>query len=207
MIDVTRRAFLAGAAASLPAMLRAADPPSPVMTRLSTYMSAAQGRELPADVIEKTKQMVLDTFAAMVSGSGLPPGRVAIQFARAHSGERVATVAGSNVLCGAIDAALVNGMLAHSDETDDTHAPSLSHPGCSVVPAALAVGEQFGVSGARFLRAVALGYDIGPRMTITMGREIPMVEAHKSTHTISGTFGSAAAAGCGGAIFTPRPNI
>ncbi len=46
---------------------------------------------------------------------------------------------------------MVNGMLAHSDETDDTHAPSLSHPGCSVVPAALAAGEQFGVSGVRFL--------------------------------------------------------
>jgi 2-methylcitrate dehydratase PrpD len=192
---VTRRAFLAGAASSLPAVLRAAEPPSPVMTRLSTYMSAAQDRALPADVIEKTKQMVLDTFAAMISGSGLPPGRVAIQFARAHGGERVATIAGSNALCGAIDAALVNGMLAHSDETDDTHAPSLSHPGCSMVPAALAAGEQFGVSGARFLRAVALGYDIGPRMTMTMGREIPMVQGHKSTHTISGTFGSAAAAG------------
>jgi 2-methylcitrate dehydratase PrpD len=159
-------------------------------------MSAAQARDLPAEVIEKTKQMILDTLAAMISGSGLPPGRVAIQFARAHSREHVATVAGSNLLCGAIDAAMVNGMLAHSDETDDTHAPSLSHPGCSVVPAALAAGEQFGISGTRFLRAVALGYDIGPRMTITMGREIPMVEGHKSTHTISGTFGSAAAAGC-----------
>jgi 2-methylcitrate dehydratase PrpD len=192
MTAISRRTFLAGAAA-IGGVLRAA--PGPVMARLSEYMSAAAGRELPAEVIEKTKQMVLDTFAAMVSGTGLPPGRVALQFARAHGGERVATVAGSNLLCGAIDAALVNGMLAHSDETDDTHAPSLSHPGCSVVPAALAAGEQFGVSGARFLRAVALGYDIGPRMTMTMGREIPMTEGHKSTHTISGTFGSAAAAG------------
>ncbi len=45
-----------------------------------------------------------------------------------------------------------------------------------------------------FLRAVALGYDIGPRMTIAMGRET-MTEGHRSTHSISGTFGSAAAAG------------
>ena len=63
-------------------------------------------------------------------------------------------------------------MLAHSDETDDTHAPSQSHPGCAVVPAALAAGEQFGIDGTRFLRAVALGYDVGPRVTMRSARSI-----------------------------------
>src|SRR3989442_2027907 len=132
----------------------------------------------------------------MVSGSELPPGRFAIQFARAYGGDKVATVAGANVVCGPIEAALANGMLAHSDETDDTHPPSQSHPGCSVVPAALAVGEKFGVDGTRFLRAVALGYDVGPRVTATLGRLQYMVDSHHSTHSISGTFGAAAAAGC-----------
>jgi 2-methylcitrate dehydratase PrpD len=168
---------------------------SPVMTTLSTYMSAAGTRVLPAEVIEKAKRHILDTLAAMVSGSDLPPGRLAIKFARAHSGEKVATVVGSNVVCGAIEAALANGMLAHSDETDDSHAPSLSHPGCAVVPAALAAAEQFGVDGMRFLRAVTLGYDIGPRVTMAMGRGI-RYEGHKSTHSIAGVFGAAAAAGC-----------
>ena len=46
-----------------------------------------------------------------------------------------------------MDAALVNGVLAHSDETDDSHGPSQSHPGASIVPAALALGEDLGVSG------------------------------------------------------------
>ena len=99
-------------------------------------------------------------------------------------------------MCGAIEAAMCNGMLAHSDETDDTHPPSQSHPGASIVPSALAVGEQFNNDGARFLRAVALGYDIGPRVTITLGKLQYMVETHRSTHALSGTFGSAAAAAC-----------
>ncbi len=99
-------------------------------------------------------------------------------------------------MCGAIEAAMCNGMLAHSDETDDTHPPSQSHPGASVVPSALAVGEQFGNDGQRFLRAVALGYDIGPRVTITLGKLQYMVDTHRSTHALSGTFGSAAAAAC-----------
>src|SRR6266853_1987159 len=167
---------------------------SPLMTTLSNYMAAAAGRGLPEPVVEKTKHIILDTLAAMVSGSELPPGRFAIKFARAYKGEKISTVAASNVVCGPIEAALANGMLAHSDETDDTHSFSQSHPGCSVVPAALAVGEQFGIDGTRFLRAVALGYDIGPRVTITLGKLQYMVDSHRSTHAISGTFGSAAAA-------------
>src|SRR5437867_2818093 len=176
----------------------AAAPPevSSVMTTLSTYMSEAASRRLPDAVVEKTKHLILDTLAAMVSGSELPPGRFAIQFARAYGGDKIATVAASNVVGGPIEAAMANGMLAHSDETDDTHSFSQSHPGCSVVPAALATGEQFGIDGTRFLRAVTLGYDIGPRVTATLGRLQYMVESHRSTHAISGTFGSAAAAGC-----------
>jgi 2-methylcitrate dehydratase PrpD len=196
---VTRRRLLQSslAAAVLPVRrMAAADPLSPVMAKLSAYMAAAKDRALPSEAVEKTKQIVLDTFAAMVSGADLPPGKLAINLARVHAGEKVATVAGSNVVCGPIEAALANGMLAHSDETDDSHAPSLSHPGCSVVPVALAASEQFDADGTRFLRAVALGYDIGPRMTMTMGRDVAMLEGHKSTHSISGTFGSAAAGGC-----------
>ena len=67
-----------------------------------------------------------------------------------------------------IEAALANGVLEQSDETDDSHGPSQSHPG-PVVPAALALGEKFGIDGTRFLRAVTLGCDIGPRMTMAMG--------------------------------------
>src|SRR5438094_388077 len=174
----------------------AAPATSNLMSMLSTYMSEAASRKLPEEIVEKTKQVILDTVAAMISGAELPPGKFAIQFARAHKGQKIATVAASNVVGGPIEAAMANGMLAHSDETDDTHSFSQSHPGCSVVPAALATGEQFGIDGSRFLRAVTLGYDIGPRVTATLGRLPYMAETHRSTHSLSGTFGSAAAAGC-----------
>ena len=155
-------------------------------------MSEAAGRTLSAEAAEKTKHHILDTFAAMISGADLAPGRVALRLAQAHAGGP-ATVVASTLRCGAAEAAMVNGMLAHSDETDDSHAPSLSHPGCSVVPAALAAGEEFGIDGTRFVRAVALGYDVGPRVMMTLGGE-----THHSSHSIAGTFGSAAAAACAG---------
>ena len=63
-----------------------AEPSGPVMAALSAYMAAAKDRALPADVVEKAKHHILDTFAAMVSGSELPPGRAALALARAQAG-------------------------------------------------------------------------------------------------------------------------
>jgi 2-methylcitrate dehydratase PrpD len=183
----------AGAARGAPAV-------SPVMAALSAYMSEARERALPDDVVEKSKHHVLDTIAAMISGVALLPGQAAIRFVEGYGGARVATVVGCDVLTGPIEAALANGVLAHADETDDSHAPSLSHPGCAVVPAALAVGEQRGIDGTRFLRAVALGYDVGPRVTMCLGVPALSREAHKSSHSIAGVFGAAAAAGCAAAL-------
>ena len=173
-------------------------PVSDVMMRLSAYMSQARERPLPPDVLEKAKWHVLDTFAAMVSGSELAPGQAAIKFARAYGGKAVATIVGDTVLCGAIEAALVNGVMAHADETDDTLAPGPWHPGCNVVPAALAVGEQFGTSGVHFARAVVLGYDIGTRVLATL--QPGLAGGHKLTYGIGGVFGAAAAAGCAASL-------
>jgi len=176
---------------------------SPVMVKLSTYMSAARGQALPDEVVEKLKHHVLDTFAAMISGAELPPGRLALQFAQTYGGEKVSTIVCSTILCDPIQAAFVNGMLAQSDETDDSHAPSLSHPGSAVVPAALAVGERFGIDGPQFMRAVTLGYDIGTRVSMTLGGQEYMNETHRDTHAIASGFGAAAAAGSA-ANLTPQ---
>ena len=143
---------------------------SPIMTTLSTYMADAARRPLPDAVVEKTKHMILDTLAAAISGrSCRRDSSPSTSRERTAASESPPSPA-ATVVCGPIEAALANGMLAHSDETDDTHPPSQSHPGCSVVPAALAVGEKWGIDGQRFMRAVALGYDVGPRFTATLGK-------------------------------------
>jgi 2-methylcitrate dehydratase PrpD len=179
-----------------PSATPAASAPGAVIVKLSTYMSEAGTKPLPDQVVEKTKEHTLDTIAAMISGVDLPPAQIALKFARAHAGEKTATIVGSNVLCGVLEAAIANGMMAHSDETDDSHAPSHSHPGCAIVAAALAAGEQFGISGARFLRAITLGYDIGTRVLMCLGGLPFQMQTHRSAHCIANTFGAAAAAGC-----------
>jgi 2-methylcitrate dehydratase PrpD len=170
--------------------------PEPVMDALSAYMSAAANRVLPAEAADHAKHHLLDTLAAMISGSQLLPGQAALRYAIAHAGKGAATIVGSTLTSGPGDAALANGVMAHADETDDSHNASRSHPGCAVVPAALATGEELGIDGARFLRAVTLGYDIGTRVVTAMGGAEFSYASSLSTHSIAGTFGAAAAAAC-----------
>ena len=197
---VTRRELLKDFACLLaysgfsPIPLFASDQVSPLMDTLSRHMADASAKALPVEASRETRHHILDTIAAMVSGSTLIPGKHAIEFAANYGGERVATVVASQVSCGAMEAAFANGVLAHSDETDDDFTTGGAHPGCAVVPAALAVGEQFGISGAHFERAVALGYDLAMRAMRTVGPGM------KETHNLVGTMGASAAAGCAASL-------
>jgi 2-methylcitrate dehydratase PrpD len=165
---------------------------SPLMQRLGAYIARAPRKRLPPQVAEKTKHHLLDTIAAMVSGSRLPPGRKAIAFARTRGGTKEACVVAAGFSTAVENAALANGMLAHADETDDSHAPSLTHPGCGIVPAALAMAEREGASGEDLLRAVALGYDVGCRLTMSLDAYQFREDGH-STHSFGPMFGAAAA--------------
>jgi 2-methylcitrate dehydratase PrpD len=167
---------------------------SPLMQRLSAYIAGALRKPLPAAVAEKTKHHLLDTLAAMVSGSRLRPGREAIAFARSQGGVKEAGVIGSRVVAAATNAALANGMLAHADETDDSHSRSQTHPGCGVVAASLAMAERERAGGAALLRAVALGYDVCCRLTQSLNA-VQFRAAGHSTHSFGPTFGAAASAG------------
>lgn len=167
---------------------------SPITTRLCDYIASALDRPLPEEVALKARHHILDTVASMLSGARLKPGMVAIAYVRGQGGTPEATLMGTSVLTSAVNAALGNGMMAHANETDDSHAPSRTHPGCAVVPAAWAMAERHNRSGADLLKAVVLGYDICSRMTRALGIHV-VPRSHRSTHSIGGLWGAAAAAG------------
>jgi 2-methylcitrate dehydratase PrpD len=155
-----------------------------IIDSLVEYMLAARGAALPAEVIQKGKSHLLDTLAAIVSGSTLKPGQLGLQHARALGGKEECSVLGSNLKTMPIVAAFANGMSGHADETDDSN--SQLHPGCAIVPAALAIAESQNRGGDALLRAVILGYDIGFRFH----------QAFEPRSTSFGaTFGCATAAG------------
>ena len=156
-------------------------------------MVKARSAELPPDVILAAKHRILDTLAAMVSGAHLKPGEMAIKYTRTQGGTPEATVVTTDIMTTAINAALANAMFAHADETDDFHPRTKAHPGCAVIPAALAMAERQGSTGTDLLRAVTLGYDLCCRFLLALGAD--QVRAnHRSAEGTSSTLASVGAA-------------
>jgi 2-methylcitrate dehydratase PrpD len=164
------------------------------MRRLSVFIADARGASLPAAVVEAAEHHILDTLAAIVSGTRLHPGGLGIGYARELGGKPEALILGTSVVTGAATAALANGISAHSDETDDSHFTSRTHPGAAILPAALAVAEQRHMSGGDFLRAVVAGYDVGCRLVHALDMR-GFAALHRSCHGFGGTFGAGTAAG------------
>jgi 2-methylcitrate dehydratase PrpD len=170
----------------------AARPGADLMADVSAYISRGAEAELPKEVIEKAKHHILDTLAAMVSGSNLKPGKLAIKYIQNQGGTEEAQVVASKVVTSAINAAFANGMMAHADETDDSHTKTLVHPGSAVVPAALAMSEIEGAGGRRFLKSVVVGYDVGCRMILALDSQ-HLLQGSGATPGIGGCFGAASA--------------
>ncbi|NOT45409.1 MAG: MmgE/PrpD family protein [Acidobacteria bacterium] len=193
MAQAAQAAQAAQTGQAAPALAAPALTGSDLTGRLARYMAAAPGRDVPAQAIDDAKARILDTLAAIVSGSSLPPGQLAMAYVRDQGGTPQASVACTDIRSTAVNAAFAGGMLAHADETDDFEPVTKAHPGCSVVPAALAVGEWQGRSGREFIRAVVLGYDLCCRVLMALGPD-HVRATHRSAEGLSSTFGAAAAA-------------
>lgn len=160
---------------------------------LVDFLTGARSASLSDEVIEKTKRHLVDTVAAMVSGARLPVGLRALDVVPALGGPAQALVIGSPTRLPAYLAAMINAMLAHADETDDSHERSKFHPGCGIIPAALALAQQQHASGRDAIRAIALGYDVAARTLEALG-PMPLNQAGHASHAIGPLFGCGAVA-------------
>jgi 2-methylcitrate dehydratase PrpD len=164
-----------------------------ITRQLARYMVEARDRDLPADIARETRHRILDTLGAIVSGAQMKPGEAAIRYVQAQGGTPEASVLTTSIKTSAVNAALANGMFGHADETDDFEPVTKAHPGCAVLPAALAVAEREGRSGTEVVRAVALGYDLCCRFLMALGPD-HVRGTHRSAEGTSATFGAVAAA-------------
>ena len=160
---------------------------------MADHIANALAPPLPPEVEEKARLHLLDTLAAILSGAHLPAGLAGARLVPRLGGPPEALAVATGQLTGVVTAALANAMAAHADETDDSHVGGRFHPGCAILPAALAMAEAKGRSGQDLLRALVLGYDIGARAVMAMGVR-SADRARFSTHSIGGNFGATAAA-------------
>lgn len=159
------------------------------------FAASAHSRLLPDPVIAKAKMHIIDTLAAIVSGSDLEAGEAGRRYAEGVGGPAVAPVLGTSLRAPLVEAALANGMSAHADESDDSHEESQTHPGCGVVPAAIVVADETDASGMAFLRATVLGYEMTIRLATALGSSMTFKSSSLSSHAYGPLFGAGYAAG------------
>lgn len=165
-----------------------------IQQTLTKYISEALTHELPKETQINTRYHLLDTMIAILTGRLLPPGQKGFEFSKKQGGPQESTLLGNNIKVSAINAGFGNGMAAHANETDDSHTVGRFHPGCAIVPATLAIAEKENSNCEEILKAIALGYDIGVRITTSLGYKTPKTTIF-ATHSLGPIFGSAASAG------------
>jgi len=160
-----------------------------VTSELGAWVSRLGFESIPADVVAHLKLCVLDSLGCGLFGTMQQWGRIASDVAVSFTGSGASSLFGRPEKVSPPDAALANGTAIHGFEIDDVHVSSSLHPGAVTLPAALAIAEAQGASGAELLIALAAGYEAGIRVGICAG-----VSHSTSGYHVTGTVGSIAAA-------------
>lgn len=141
-------------------------------TGIAGFVSGLRYEDIPGEVIERIKLLILDSLGCAVFGAGLPWSRILMDTLGAVDTTPGCTLWGTGRRLSAPHAALVNGTLVQGFELDDVHRVGVLHVGAVTLPAVLAVAElRPGMTGRELLTAAVAGYEIGPRVGMCMGQE------------------------------------
>ncbi|MBI2858558.1 MAG: MmgE/PrpD family protein [Chloroflexi bacterium] len=126
---------------------------------LADFLVALRNADVGEEVVESAKDHILDQIGVQLAASTKPWSVVMRRYVLSLGGAEESTIVGHGDKVKAECAALANATFGHGFELDDTYLPGNLHPGCIVVPSALAVGEKEKIDGARFLASVIAGYE------------------------------------------------
>src|SRR5947209_6781522 len=125
-----------------------------VTEQMARFVVTCDIRKMPKEVVERAQMFVLDYLGVALTGSFIKSSRIIGDVVKTMGGKEKCTVIGREYRSSPMMAALVNGTTGHAVETDDDHRTSVLHPAVAVVPAALAVAEWVGASGAKVVEGV-----------------------------------------------------
>src|SRR5262249_41772278 len=136
----------------------------PVTAELARRAAAMAWRDLPEDLLERTKQCLLDWFAVTVAGAQEELTDILIREAMEDGAKGSASLVGRSEKTLPSSAALINGSASHALDYDDVNFAMHGHPTVTVVPALLALGEQRKASGRLFVESFVAGYETAGRI-------------------------------------------
>ncbi|MBN9513628.1 MAG: MmgE/PrpD family protein [Alphaproteobacteria bacterium] len=165
----------------------------PVTAEIAKRAASLAWRDLPDDLVERTKQCLLDWFAVTVAGAQEDLTDILIRETLEDGAKGPATLVGRSETVLPSAAALINGSASHALDYDDVNFSMGGHPTVTVVPALLALGEQMKASGRLFIESFVAGYETSGRV----GRLVAPSHYQKGFH-VTGTVGSFSAAAAAG---------
>ncbi len=167
---------------------------------LAAFAANLQAKDIPADVLRKTEDLLVDWFGSAVAGKGARAVETLTQFVMDMGPSNgPSEILFNRRSSSPYMAAMANAAASHVVEQDDVHNGSVFHPATVVFSPALAVAQAIGASGEEFLVACVAGYEVGIRVGEFLGR------SHYRIFHTTGTAGSVAAAATVGRLLKLTP--
>jgi 2-methylcitrate dehydratase PrpD len=165
-----------------PAALRSGD----YLDRLGRFVVSTPVEDIPSEVLDRTRAILLDTFPVIAAGMRTPE-LVSLSKRQMASGSPGRSwVIGSGQASNRFDAALLNGIAGAWLDFDEGNFLANGHPGIQVIPAALALAQERGLHGRELLTTIALAYEVVSRIGMATKAKL-IINPH-------GTFGVVGAA-------------
>ncbi len=183
-----------GSPLAIPAEVEAAETGTGQTVRLAEYAVGLRHEQIPAEVLQRTKDCIADTVAVILFGAQFPWSKMIVAQAQRMSKNGKCTILGTGSRVCAPAAALAHGAMAHAFEQDNLTSPdSGAHPGASLVASGLAVAQEHGLSGRELLTAFVAGAEV----MIRIGRATKRTNEARGFHAPGsvGPFGAAVASG------------
>ncbi len=159
--------------------------------QLGQFVAASRWDNLPRALRHEGKRSLLNFVGCALGVAHSPPIDMALRVLLPLSGTDRVTVLGREERLDPLGAAFINAVGANLLDYDDTHLRTVIHPTAPVAPAALALAEQRGLSGAAMLHAFILGAEVECRI----GNAVSPGHYARGWHITAtcGIFGAAAA--------------
>ncbi len=137
--------------------------------QLASFVVNTRECDLPPDVLDGTRDALVDTLGCALAGSLDEASEIAQRWVRETGARAQATVVGTQLSTSPAEAAFANGLAAHALDFDDSLATQRGHPTAPMLGAGLAVGEAAGVTGKAVLAAMAIGLEVAGKIGPALG--------------------------------------
>lgn len=169
-----------------------------ITSRLARFVVETSFPDIPGDVVERSKEMMLNAAAVGLAGSTEDEGRIIVEYVREVGGRPECTLLGARTRSSAPSAALANGLMVHVLDYDENVQRRSNHPSNAIFPTVMAMSERLAASGEQALASFAIGCEVSTKIGAIGDLDELFSRIYRNgwhVEGVGGAIGAAAAAG------------